>query len=332
MSDSGMTPEEIAELRADRDRLQQERDAAIRQATEESRRADGMHVTSARREAETALATLAAQEQAAEATITAATQELTALKRDHSLLLAEGKFEEASELQEKIGDATARRQQATQAKGYFGNQREQVAKQPVDPVDRFFAVNTNFSDAEKNWIRQNPRYATDQTFRERVNRAHAEAEAAGVQPQTPDYFSRLESAGYQRPAPTAQRQPIPRGTEELGGSSAGEPGGEGDNPYSGAADADPVLVEEPVDNRPRPQPARSVAAAPSRRPPTTPRQSQGGTIQLTAEQAGAALAMSDYAPPEVLEQGEAGIYKWWAQLNSSPMANRLRADWAGRAE
>ena len=325
MADHDMSPEDIAELRAERDRLQQERDTAIRQATEESRRADGLHVTSARRENETAIATLTAQEQSAEATITAATQEINTLKRDMSLLYAEGKFEEAAELQEKIGDATARRQQANQAKGYFGNQREQVAKQPVDPVDRFFAAN-NFSDTEKSWIRNNPRYATDATFRDRVNTAHAEAVRTGTEPQTPEYFQRLEAAGYQRPAPTA-RQPIPRGIEAPADETDLD-----DSPYSDAAGEAPVIVESQVDNRQRPQPARSVAAAPSRRAATTPRQQQGGTTHLTADQAAAALAMWDYAPAEDQEKGEAGIYAWWAKLNTSPTANRLRADWAGRPE
>lgn len=325
MSDTGMTPEEIAELRAERDALQKERDLYRQQASEEGRRADGLHLTSARREAETAIATLTAQEQAADATIASANTELAALRRQWADFQAEGKFEEAAEVNEKIGDATARRQQASSSKGYFSQQREQAQAMPTDPVDRFLAANQGFNEAEQAWIKRNPRYATDAAFRERVNRAHTDAISASIEPQSPDYFERLVSAGYNRPL-TAPRQdpPVARATD--GGAVDTE--ADETSPYSDAADDTREL--EPHVQTPPPRPAaRSVAAAPSRRSPTTPRQPAGGNgMSLTREQAEMAIAMSEHAPPEVQDQGEAGLYEWWAKLNTSPTARRLRDSWA----
>ncbi len=325
MSDAGqMTLEEIEELRTQRDAAIAERDAerAIRES--EARRADGLYTRvadSSRQLATAQVEGLAAKEAQAEGAINSITTELTGLKSQYANLLAEGKFEEAAELQEKISDAAARRNQAQQAKVYFGGQRETAAKQPADPVDQFLAKN-NFAPAEQQWIKNNPRFATDPEFQARVTKAHNDLVAKGVPAQTPEYFQGLEQAGYMRAPPATRQEPAPRAAN--GGAADPAEGGDPDNPYSEGA----VVVEEPVQTPPARQPTRAgVAASPSHRAPATPRQPPG-QVMLNADEAATALALSEYMPPEVQAEGEAGIYAFYQKLKTSGPAKRLKAEWA----
>lgn len=338
MPDDMMTPEEISALRAERDRLVAERDAAQRRADEEASRADGLSVTvtqHTRQIAESHVAGLTAQEQQAESAINAATTELANLKGQYAALMAEGKFEDAAEIQEKIGDATARRQQAQQARVYYRQQADAAKAAPVDPIDRFLAQNPAYTDAEREWIKKNPRYATDQKFHQRVNEAHNRLVNGGVERFSADYFKGLEDAGYMRGLIGDAHPAVPRGTGGVAQAHADPGEGDPDNPYSSAAGDEPdVVIEEPAvpptPVRPAAPAARApAAAAPSRRAAPAPAgRPQAGRVVLSPEQAQAALAMSEYFPEEVQNGGEAEIYAYYHKLYGSPMAQRLRENWA----
>ncbi len=321
-----LTPEEITALREENTRLASERDAARNLAAEEQRRADGLYgqvVDGSKRLADSNVQGLASQAQQAESTVNTLTSEIAALKTQRTALLQEGKFEEEAEVSEKMSEAVARRQRAMEAKTYFTQQAEQAKTQPADPVDRFFAANPQFTDAERAWIKRNPRYATDTTFQARVNNAHNEAIDLGYPAQSTDYFTHLEKKGYgradpaPRPAPARQAAPQPAGEVD---PDLADP----DNPYSTAAGAEPI-VEEPVQPQ-RPAPRAPAAAPPTRRSPTSaaPRRV---VAQLTEEQADTALKNADLAPPEVQNGGDAAILAWWAELNNGATAQRLRQEW-----
>jgi hypothetical protein len=316
MSDlSQMTEaEELEALRAENARITAERDAERQRAESESRRADGLtarDLDNARRINASEAQTLAAQVQQADSVIAGVNNELVGLKRQLAEFNAEGKFEEAAELQEKIGDATARRTQAQQAKSYYEQQHTQAAARPVDPMERFFAAN-NYTDTEKEWIRRNPRYATDPEFMRRVNAEHDAAKADGIAPQTPEYFQRLEAAGYMRPL-TLRETANPR---QVQNAAAG--GDDNDSPYSDAATQEPAPVIKP---------RQSVAARPSGRAPATP-SVRAPSASLNADEAEAALALSELMPDEVTREGAAAVYKKYAELKNSSMAARRRAEWA----
>lgn len=317
-----MSPEEIAELRAQHAQLIAERDAERQRADEEARRAEtlqGQVIDSGRRLNESAVQGLESQEREADATVSSVATEIAGLKKEIETLLSEGKFAEVADVQEKMGDATARRNAAVQAKAYFAQQRTQAQAQPVDPIERFFQSNPQFTEAERDWIKRNPRYATDTAFQARVNEAHAKAMQKGVARQSEDYFKELENAGYMRRAPQTAAAPPPAAATQQ--EAAVDP----DNPYSDAA---AEAVEEPVEpQRPAPRPA-AAAAPPSRRSPTAPPARQV-VAQLTPEQADTALRSADLAPLEIQQQGDAAILNWWAELNQSATAKRLRAEWAG---
>lgn len=327
---AALTPErELAAVREQMATLQAERDAAVQRAEQETNRADGLHgqvLDGSRRLAETGVQSLALQEQSAESTIASLNSAIVGWRAQAASLTAEGKFDEAEEVREKISAAAAERNEAQRAKAYYGQQKTQAAAQPVDPIERFFAANPQFTPAEREWIARNPRYATDSAFQQRANAAHALATESGIQRGSPEYYQALERAAYQRPAPqpqaARQQAPARQATAEI--PEDVDPG----DPYSdGAAE---IVEEEPVP-QPAPRPApRQTAAPPSRRSPTTPpRQPNRAYQELTPEQSDTALKNADLAPPEIQAQGDAAILAWWAEMNQSPTAKRLRQEWAG---
>lgn len=314
-----LTQEDLDAIIADRDTTQAALDAERQAREAEARRADRLSATVAdntRSLVSAQVSTFASQESQAEGAVNALTAEINQLKRSSAELYAEGKFEEAADVNEKLGEATAKRHQAQQAQVHFKQQRELAASQPLDPVDRFLAQNGNkYTEAEQAWIKKNPRYATDPEFQNRVNEAHAEILKKGVPPQSDRYFDGLERAGYMRaaPRPAPRREPVEDDFDD------------DQSPYSGAAPDDDDQTEgarTPVQTPPR----RAAAAPPSRRTPNNPSRTPG-PVKLTPDQAEAALAASPYFPDDVLEGGEAAIYAHWHKLNTGPTANRLREQW-----
>lgn len=326
---SSITPEELEELRAkaaERDAIAAERDHERLRANEEQRRADGLagQVNQDRGRLVGAQVTqLSAQAAAAKTAVDGINSEIAALKAQIAEKNAEGAFNEAADLQEKLGDATARRAQAQQAHTYFTAEAEKASKQPADVVEAFLSANPGFNDGEREWIKRNPRYATDASFRDRVNAAHVEFTKSG-RAGTPEYFEAIEQAGYMR-APRAaarpddqQRQQQQRRAEEDAG------GGTVDQPLSSAAELDEPGGKQ-VD---QPPPRPSGAAAPSRRAATPPPARRGQSRRLTPDEVEAALAMSEYFPEAVQAQGEAGILDYYQdQKDNNPMAQRLRENW-----
>ena len=321
-----LTPEEITALREENTRLQTERDAARNLAAEEQRRADGLYgqvVDGGRRLAESTVQGFSTQAQQADTTITTLTSEIAALRTQRIALLQEGKFDEEAEVNEKISEAVGRRQQAQQAKSYYTQQTEQARTQPADPVDRFFAANPQFSESEKAWIKRNPRYATDTAFMARVNAAHAEAIDLGYPQQSADYFAHLEKKGYVRADPAPRPATAQRPTASAAAPNAETDPDDSENPYSTAA----IEPEEPIVQPQRPAPRAAPAAPVTRRSPTAPAAQRRVVAQLTEEQADAALKMSELAPIEIQNQGDAAILAWWADLNTGATAERLRREW-----
>src|SRR5215469_15035392 len=153
-------------------RLKGELETVRRYASEQERRADSAEAQSsitAARAFSAQVAQLGAQEIAAKENLSSIEAQIRTLKQQKATLWSEGKFSEASDLDEQLADAAARRLQLRQAIEYYGNQKNQVSAAPSDAVEQFLAANEGtFSEADKGWIRQNRRYATDAGFRDRV--------------------------------------------------------------------------------------------------------------------------------------------------------------------
>ena len=329
-NNTNLTPEQIEELVAQRDQLTADLDHERNARHEEARRADGLsvQVTSDRaRLIAGQVANAETQEARAKQAIDGIGAEMSGYRQQLSALQADGKFDEAAEVQEKMADAAARRNQAQQAQTYWAQQREVAKAQPVDPIDEFFRQNPNYNEAEQAWIRRNPRYATDMNFRNRVNQAHLELQKGGKADGSTQYFEALGQAGYMqappRQAPARQQQQQNGGD----GGSAGADGGDADgSPYSEAAGEEPEVPQQQQQRQPA-----ARAAAPSRRAPAQQTR-QGSSRRLSTDEAEAALAMSEYFPEDVQNGGEAAIFAYYADIkDNSPMAKRLRENWRGGA-
>jgi hypothetical protein len=251
-------------------------------------------------------------------------------------------------VQEQLGDATARRRQAMQAKDYYATQKTQVAAQPSDPVEQFLVANQgSFSKEDQDWIRTNRRYATDPNFRQRVIDAHKDAVGKSIAPRSPEYYEHLSRAGYMRsetPQPAAtdrpQQQAAPTGYE--GGdatSDTGAPAGNdepeivirGENMPTNDGPAFNRRADNPQARAAGPGAMRSaIAAAPSRRPVNAP--GRRTILELTPGERDTALALAPHLfDEETLKGGEPAILRAYNELKNSPSAERIRQQWRDRA-
>lgn len=350
-----LDPEALATENA---RLKAELEAARTGMAEETARANAAsnEASQAGTRAHAAqVAQLAAQEVAATNTVASIDQEIRGLKTQLSALQAEGKFDEAADIQEKIGDATARRLQAKQAQEYYAGQKTTASAAPADPVEQFIAANQrDLSKEDVDWIRRNRRFAEDSAFRDRVKAGHHEAIQKGIAHRSPEYWQLIERRGYRQadPPPASAGQQPPAAAAADGGNTGAAPSGyTGGNPESDTASGGIELqIIQPQDttqmqsqnsggpafNRQAEVPqARaagtgSIRAAIAAEPSRAPIGGNGRQVvaRLTQEQMDTALAMAPHmAPKEVLEGGAPAIGLWWQTLNNSPTANRIRQGW-----
>lgn len=336
-----------AELQRQNERLRADLELERRRASENEARADTLDhqvSQSSARIHSAQLAQLQAQEQAADDAVKATANEIAGLKAQLATLQAEGKFQEAADVQEQIGDAAARRQQALQAKGYFAQQRTSFPATPMDPVERFLSDNQGtYSAEDMAWIRQNRRFATDAAFRGRVIQAHGEALQSGIRQRSAEYYQHIENAAYLRPsAPPELPQPEQRQAQPAP-TGAGEGGEE---PYQPEIR---IIRDQDMDQRFEPEPEAfnrhaerpqqraagngsmraAVAAPPSRRLPMA--NDRRTILTLTEGERDSAVAMAPYlAEPEVLQGGLPAILNWYNDLKESAAARRIRNGWGNQ--
>jgi hypothetical protein len=108
-------------------------------------------------------------------------------------LQQEGNFEEAATAMQEMSDASARLTQLQNQRNYVANQAEQVKNAPPQQSDPL----AGYSEQEREWIRNNPKYLEDADFNQRVNAAAEYAmKIAGHTRNTPEYFESIERAIY----------------------------------------------------------------------------------------------------------------------------------------
>ena len=323
----------------------------------ERRRADGLEAQvngASRRLAQSEAGRLDAQGQALEGAIAALKSNISELEVEEADLQADGKFREAASVRTKISMAAARLASSEDAKVNLARHREEVARQPADPIEAFIAAG-DFRDDEKAWIRRNTRYATDEAFRNRVNAAHAEAigdknYARGSR----EYYEYLDARGYQRADHQAgggaarPADPAPAGTA----TAASADGGQVDSPFSDTgADGNPadpgIVIEEPADmpaapeiipagarpENPQPRAAgtsaqTSMAAAPSRRSVSGARAAASATRRvLTPDEADFAFRLAQTLEPDVAAKGALASAAWYDEWKRSNRSQQIRAKW-----
>lgn len=169
----------------------------------------------ARAEAQVTNATTArldTEEQAVGERVEAAEAAALALRKAYSDALAEGRFDEAAELQDKMGELRAKQTADKQYKTWLAGEKnraaQQVQRQPAaEGVDL-----TQYSPAQRKWIRENPEFMEDPSVRAKTYAGHQLAIADGVAVDSPEYFEIINEVVARRGRTPAgeDEEPAPR--------------------------------------------------------------------------------------------------------------------------
>lgn len=142
------------------------------------------------------------------------------LERDYAATLAEGDFSKAAKLQRQMSQVESRLMQLAQGKeaveeklNYERQALEQQRRQPqptfeqqeIDPIEA--QIRSVQSPASQAWLRSHRDVLADDSKKALMTAAHYEAVANRIQPDTPEYFSHIESKIYgqeQQNAPAPQ--------------------------------------------------------------------------------------------------------------------------------
>jgi hypothetical protein len=109
----------------------------------------------------------------------------TGLKKQYSEALAEGRFDEAAEVQDKLAELRARQQQDRNYKVWLEGEKTRAAKAPPqqEGVDL-----SQYSAPQRRWIRDNPEFMEDPKLRAKTFAGHQLAVAEGIEIDSPEYF------------------------------------------------------------------------------------------------------------------------------------------------
>lgn len=223
--------------------------------------------------------------------ISAATNALSSIKEQMRIARASGDFDSETDLQSKFVKAQARLLQYEDEKADLEARAQQARERPEParaepqqrPSDPFEAYVQTVSPASQNWLRQHRECVTDPEQNAKVIWGHQQALKRGLKADTPEYFSYLEDhMGY-----STKRKSV-----------------EADEPETD--DGDEVEIIEA-----KPEPRRSVPAAPVTRGSSTPGMPNGSKVRLTRAQVEMAEAMgmtpTEYAK-SLVQLTKAGRY------------------------
>lgn len=146
------------------------------------------------------------------------------LERDYANTLSEGDYAKAAKLQRQMAQVESKLIQLSQGKeavqeklAYERQMLEQQRQQPqprydqtpIDPIDaQIQAVQSPTSQA---WLRSHRDVLADPSKTALMTAAHYETAAMGIQPDTPEYFTHIESKVYgAEPAQQTVQQPRQR--------------------------------------------------------------------------------------------------------------------------
>jgi hypothetical protein len=230
----------VAELRSQLTRSQEERDRMAGALSEESIRRQAAERlvertavdsnAAAAREIETNTAAIASS-------LSAAKTSLSSLKQSYSAALKEGDFDKAAEIQVDMSTTGARIVALEGGQHELAARKEALKAQPVRQQPRQFQFSQSQAwDGEEfeaylrtrtpqtaAWLRSNPKYASDPSYRSRVVAAHNYAVAKGAIPDTSDYFKIVEDSTNQGQASRAEQvmtQDTPRDSKSTSSAAA----------------------------------------------------------------------------------------------------------------
>lgn len=195
-------------------------------------------------------------------------QERAALKAEYRKALEEGDYNAAAEVNDQIASIAAELMQLNEGKRALEESRQAPRNGgEINKVEEFVK---DFTPRSADWIRRNPEYVTDKDKHRRMISSHHVAVAEGLQPDTDEYFQKIEEllGLREKERPKIQKkQETDEEVEEEASSSAAK-------------------IVSRRDGSERPPPAAPV----NRRVPGEKPNSRAVTIRLTADQREAAAA------------------------------------------
>ncbi len=210
-------PDAVAELRAQLDAMQAERDA-------EKARAAVLDEAASLRQDQVTVSRALGQAKGA----------LNTAKADYAKAAAAGDWTTAAEHQATIAAATADIREfegaadeiAKAVEDFNRGKRRAAESAPKQPADPFETAISNMSDASKEWCRRNKADLQKSPARGvKAQALHLEAVDAGLKPDTAEYFAYLdEQMGYQPVTKKTTKTPRPTGQPRVAAPAGGRSG------------------------------------------------------------------------------------------------------------
>lgn len=132
-----------------------------------------------------------AEEAAVTARLGAAEGEAAGLRKQYSEALAEGRFDEAAEVNDKLAELRAKQAQDKQYATWLTGEKARAAEQAKQPAHEGVDL-AQYSSAQRKWIKANPEFMDDPKVRAKTFAGHQLALAEGVEVDSPEYFEIID--------------------------------------------------------------------------------------------------------------------------------------------
>ncbi len=141
-----------------------------------------------------------AEEVAVKTRIEAADAAALEKRRKYAEALAEGRFEDAAQVQDEMAELRAKQGQDRQYSAWLAAEKERLTKAP--PVQQEQGLNlAQYTPGQRKWIRENPSFMTDPKLRQKTEYLHSLALADGVEIDSDEYFDIINQAVGKKKAP-----------------------------------------------------------------------------------------------------------------------------------
>jgi hypothetical protein len=146
------------------------------------------------------------------------------LERDYASTLAEGDYTRVAKIQRQMSQIESRLTQLAQGREAVQEKLEyerqalehsrrqpppRIEQQPIDPIEA--AIQSVASPTSQAWLRSHRDVLANPVKKNLMTAAHWEAEAMGIQADSPEYFAHIESKVYDaEPARSTAQQPRQR--------------------------------------------------------------------------------------------------------------------------
>lgn len=150
-----------------------------------------------------------AEEQAVAARLGAIDGEAAGLRKLYAEAMAEGRFDEAAEVNDKMAELRARQAQDKQYQTWLVGEKARAAEQAKQQPAREGVDLSQYSAAQRKWIRENPDFMESPQVRAKTFAGHQLAVAEGVEIDSDEYFNIINETVHRN-----RKKPIQEADDE----------------------------------------------------------------------------------------------------------------------